>query len=335
MKKDRTYLLVDSHNLYFRTRYVVRANTAEEKRGLLFHIFFNSLLSTCEKFNCSNIVLFFDNGSWRKEYYPNYKLNRKQKELLKSPSEKEEDQIFFEGYKILQEFFMEKTNLPCLKAENLETDDLISEFVFLYHDTNHVIFSSDKDFVQLLNENIILYDGMNEKIYKTENSFIDKISIDTKNIKEINIVKEPQWELFKKIMRGDPSDNVFPVLPGARETRLRKVFLDMERKGYVWNSFMLQETITRDGKKRLVNEIYEINKKIIDLSAKPNEIRKKSIHHILSSINNKKKIVGVGINFIKFCEKHGLENLKRSPEKVSKMLNCNFNNEMLVSKMKE
>jgi hypothetical protein len=89
----------------------------------------------------------------------------------------------------------------------------------------------------------------------------------------------PEWLLFEKCMRGDTSDNVFSAYPGVRtkgtskKVGLTEAFEDRKSKGFSWNNLMLQRWTDHEGKEHRVLEDYERNRRLIDLSHQPENIK--------------------------------------------------------------
>ena len=91
----KTYLLVDTQNMFFRARHVAqRGASLDEKIGLAFHIMFNSVKKANNMFNGDHVVFCLEGRSWRKDVYEPYKKNRKVVLDKRSPREQEEDQYW-------------------------------------------------------------------------------------------------------------------------------------------------------------------------------------------------------------------------------------------------
>ena len=69
--------------------------------------------------------------------------------------------------------------------------------------------------------------------------------------------------------------------------------------------------------------IYERNKKLIDLTQQPEEIRTKVFAEILQA-QNPKHVDQVGIRFMKFCAKYGLTKLSEQPTDHAQYLNAGY-----------
>ncbi len=123
---------------------------------------------------------------WRKDYFPNYKANRK---VDRKKSEYNWDLIFETLNKIRDEI---KENFPykVIEVYGAEADDIIATLSKSEKD-NTIIISSDKDFIQLHSDTIKQYSPVVKK-------FIDN--------------KNPKQYLKEHIIKGDRSDGVPNVL---------------------------------------------------------------------------------------------------------------------------
>lgn len=317
----KRYILIDVSNLFFRCKHVTKSDT-DTKIGMTIHIILNSILHVWNRFNADHVVFCFDGKSWRKDYYKNYKIQRKVKNNLKSQSEKEEDELFLEALNDFSDFLENYTNTTVIKPENLEADDIISIWCDLHESHEHIIVSSDKDFIQLINEKVSLYDGVKDELYTIDGIFDNKNQYITDKKTNMPKTVEPEWELFKKIIRGDSSDNIFSAYPGIRETKIKKAFNDRQNKGYDWNNFML--STWSDGKKEFrVIDCYNFNKLLIDLKSQPEHIINEGKNTINSSVKVN-KVSYVGIHFLKFCKKWNLVKIYQYPDKFVNFLNSSY-----------
>ena len=105
---------------------------------------------------------------------------------------------------------------------------------------------------------------------------------------EVKLPPNPEWLLFEKCMRGDSTDNVFSPYPKVRKNKLEEAFADRENQGFVWNNLMLQRWTDHNGVEHRVKECYERNKKLIDPTQQPEEIKTKVFAEILQAQNPKK-----------------------------------------------
>jgi 5'-3' exonuclease len=300
-----TYILVDTANTFFRARHVVQGN-ADIKLGMAFHITFNSVKKAWTDFEGKHVVFCLEGRSWRKDFYEPYKRNRQETRAAMTQREQEEDKFFWEAFDEFKKFISEKTNCTILQHQQLEADDLIAGFIQSHPNDQHVIISTDSDFHQLLAPNVKQFNGVAEETHTLEGVFDKKgkLVIDKKTgePKRVN----PTWILFEKCMRGDTSDNVFSAYPGVRtkgsknKVGLTEAFEDRNSKGYSWNNLMLQRWVDHNGVEHRVLDDYERNRRLVDLSHQPDNI-KEIIKTTIEVGCVPKDITQVGIRMLKFC----------------------------------
>ena len=109
-------LIVDGLNLAFRWKH--------QGRNDFEHDYVRTVQSLAKSYNCGEIVVLGDGGSnYRKEIYPEYKANRKERYAEQTPEEAKEFEMF------LAEFSTTMTNLKSkgyltLKYAGVEADDI-------------------------------------------------------------------------------------------------------------------------------------------------------------------------------------------------------------------
>ena len=323
-----TYILVDTANTFFRARHVIRGDL-NEKIGMALHITFNSIRKVWRDFDGSHVVFCLEGRSWRKDHYAPYKRNRSDARAVRTETEVEEDEVFWETFDNFRDFVDQKTNCTVLRHEQLEADDLIAGWIQAHPNDNHVIVSTDGDFAQLIAPNVKQFNGIQDVTTTHEGYFDDKGKrvIDRKT-KEEKPAPNPQWLLFEKCMRGDSSDNVFSAYPGVRtkgtkkKVGLQEAFADRESKGYNWNNLMLQRWVDHEGNEHRVLDDYNRNVQLCDLTAQPDAIKEK-IKETVSSAS-KKEIEQVGLKLIKFCAKWDMQRIADSPESYAEPLNARY-----------
>ena len=325
-----TYILVDTANTFFRARHVINGD-ADIKLGMAFHITLNSIKKAWQDFGGSHVVFCLEGRSWRKDHYAPYKRNRSDARAAHTEREAEEEKVFWEAFDTFKEFITDKTNCTVLQNPCLEADDLIAGWIQSHPNDNHVIISTDTDFVQLIAPNVKQYNGVQE-VTITHEGYFDKKNqpIIDKKTQEVKAAPDPQWLLFEKCMRGDTSDNVFSAYPGVREkgtknkVGLREAFGDKDSKGYSWNNLMLQRWSDHEGKEHRVKEDYERNRTLIDLSAQPDEIKAIINETITTAISANKNISQVGIRLIKFCNLYDLKKISDQAQAYAEPLNARY-----------
>jgi hypothetical protein len=318
-----TYILVDTANTFFRARHVIKGDT-DTKVGMAFHITLNSIKKAWLDFKGSHVVFCLEGRSWRKDYYEPYKRNRSDARAAKTVKEQEEDDLFWETFDNFKDFIIEKTNCTVLQHSQLEADDLIAGFIQSHPNDNHVIISTDSDFVQLIAPNVSQYNGVLEHHITYEGIFDKKgkLVLDSKT-KQPKAIPDPLWLLFEKCIRGDSSDNVFSAFPKVRKTKLEEAFKDRDNKGFAWNNLMLQRWVDHLGVEHRVLEDYERNRKLIDLSMQPDDI-KLAIKSTIETGTVPKEITQVGIRLLKFCNLYDLQRISDQVQSYAEPLNAKY-----------
>jgi 5'-3' exonuclease len=325
------YVLIDTANLFFRARHgAYRASDTWEKLGFALHVTLMAANKVAKKFEADHVVFALEGRSWRKDFYKPYKANRAVARAALTETEQEEDRMFWETYDNLTKYLSERTNCSVIRHENAEADDIIARWIALHPHDEHVIISSDTDFVQLLAENVKQYNGITDELITIEGIFDAKNKpVIDKKTKEPKKVPDPKWLLFEKCMRGDSSDNVFSAFPGVRtkgtknKVGLQEAYADRDKKGYAWNNLMLQRWTDPDGVEHRVLDDYERNVHLVDLTQQPEEIKIKVDTAIREQISHK-DVGQVGVRFMQFCGKYELNKLSESAEIVSQWLNATY-----------
>ena len=329
-----TYILVDTANTFFRARHVINGD-ADIKLCMAFHITLNSIKKAWQDFGGSHVVFCLEGRSWRKDHYKPYKAQRAASRAAHTEREAEEEKVFWEAFDTFKEFVTEKTNCTVLQHSRLEADDLIAGWIQTHPNDDHVIISTDTDFVQLIAPNVRQFNGVMETTITHEGIFDAKGKrVIDKKTQEPKAIPDPQWLLFEKCMRGDTSDNVFSAYPGVREkgtknkVGLREAYGDRDLKGYAWNNLMLQRWSDHEGKEHRVLDDYERNRILIDLSAQPEEIKNIITETIATATSANKNISQVGIRLMKFCNLYDLKKIADQAQAYAEPLNARYSNEI-------
>lgn len=337
----KTHIIIDTLNLFFRAIHTVSPSLGiDAQTGMAVHTILNSVRKSWRMFDGELAVFAHEGKSWRKQHYPKYKLNRELLRAMQTAREQEDSKILFEALGDLVSYLKTETNVRNIQCPVAEADDMIAIWVQTHPEDNHVIVSSDSDFVQLLKHpNVTIYNGVTDIIMTQEGVFNDKkqrLEFEVKSDGKIKVGKvneafrpEPDWyeyAIFLKKIRGDKSDNIFSAYPGARikgtknVVGIREAFEDRHSKGFKWNNFFLQRWVNEDQEEMVVKTQYELNHTLIDLEAQPEDIRSQCI----AAINDEKdslKVDNVGIRFMQFCGRWKLNKLSDSATDFAKILN--------------
>ena len=133
-----------------------------------------------------------------------------------------------------------------LKHPSLEADDCIAistKIILEKYPESHIyIITSDKDYLQLASDRVELFDLGFKKLTEQKSCF-----------------KNPELDLFCKIVMGDPSDNIKSVLKKCGPKTAMKCFYD--RKYF-------EERLEKEN----AYELYNLNKKLVDFNEIPQHL---------------------------------------------------------------
>lgn len=179
-------LLVDSMNLAFRWKHQGKTIFKEDYQ--------RTVDSLAKSYDCSKVIIAADLGSstFRKNIFPEYKQNRRDKAELQTPEEKEEFNRFFEEYERTLEFLP----YPKLRYKGVEADDIAAYMVkkLDYFKFNHIwLVSSDKDWDLLVTDKSSRFSYVTRK-----NITINEWPYEVSHEEYIS------W----KALIGDPGDNI-------------------------------------------------------------------------------------------------------------------------------
>ena len=294
-------LLVDGNNLLKISLVDKRMNDKGEEYGAVF-LFLRQLGQLLQKKDFNYCIVCWDgynSGVLRWNYYNDYKANRDKhyefaggiseydkyindyvkkvlsysKGIKKEVKRSETDDECFQRQREIIQNILENLYVRQFIYDDVEGDDLIAYYVqHKKQNEKVVIVSGDRDLTQLITDDVCQYIPTLKKFITPKNS-----------IEELGITHENT--LLKKIICGDSSDNIKGI-KGLGEQTLIKLFPEIKDKktsleAVIERSNELLEERKAAKKKPLKslenivngvtdgiqgNKIYEINKKIIDLS---------------------------------------------------------------------
>jgi len=330
------YALIDTANTFFRARHIASRNTDTwGKIGMALHLSLASVNQIARKFGIDHTVFALEGRSFRKDFYKPYKANRAVAQQAMTEAEAEENELFWDTYEKFTTYLKEKTNVSVIRHENAEADDIIARFINLHPNDQIYIISSDTDYYQLISDRVHQYNGVTNQLITPEGFFDDKgRQVVDKKTKEPKLLGDPQFILFEKVMRGDATDNVFSAYPGVRtkgsknKVGLIEAYEDRNKKGFAWNTLMLQRWTDHEGVEHRVKDDYERNRTLIDLNAQPQEIKDKVDEAIRASVRTT-TTPQVGVHFMKFCGKYELTKISEQAEAYAKWLNSPYTGELV------
>lgn len=189
---NKRLIVVDVSNFIFRAFFAIRPLTSPDGVPVnAVHGVLNMFLKLLSQYQPSHMVMALDTagGSFRNEMYPEYKANR---------SEPPEDLI--PQFDLIRQLLVHM-ELPSIKRENFEADDIIGSVVTQWKDEFEeiLIASGDKDLMQFVDGPIRMLDTMKDHTYDRDGVFT-KMGV------------YPEQIVDYLSMVGDASDNI----PGMR-----------------------------------------------------------------------------------------------------------------------
>lgn len=325
------YLLVDTMNAFMRAKMMapMRADTWT-KIGFSLHITLSMVNKSWNKEAPDHIVFCLEGRSWRKDVYEPYKRNRKvARDKVANTAQGDEDAEIMAAFDDFCTFLDKRSNCSVLRHPGAEADDVIARWIHAHPNDEHIILSSDSDFVQLLAPNVHIYNGVKNELTTLDGVYNDKgaLVLDKKT-KEPLAPPDPAWELFLKIVRGDTSDNIFsaypkaPVKSSSKRIGIREAYEDTG-KGYSWNNFMLQKWTDHTGTEHRVLDDFARNEQLIDLTAQPDHI-KEMVDEVITAAQTPRKNPHVGRYFLQFCGKYDLRKVADFAKTYTAWLNKSY-----------
>jgi len=294
-------LIVDANNILYRTFFAQIDEDVDIVIGMCHHSALWSMNKFYKEYPADEIVMAFDSYSWRKAYTNDlsecvtdkkYKGTRR-KNLTASQQAKFE--VFDQHVEEFANMIKEQTSILVLKEKYLEADDLIAGYIQGNPDMEHVLISSDKDYMQLLHKNKL--------------TLIDPDSGKPRSLKEWN--DDPDFFMFEKCLRGDTSDNVMNAYPYLRSKRLKQAYTDEYEREAIMNHEFTALINEDDGTVReatyVTRDVFEENDYLMNLESQPEAIKRLMAKSIELSRETKGKFNYVA--FIKFCGKYQLKNI--------------------------
>jgi DNA polymerase-1 len=209
-EKDDHVLIIDGLNTFIRVFSVVPSlnDDGQHVGGVIG--FLKSVGANIRQFQATRCIIVFDGiggSSRRRKLYPDYKMNRKNRNKLNRHEEFKD--LVDESASMRSQFsriveYLDTLPVTVISIDNIEADDTIAYITKQYYETSNnkiTIVSSDRDFLQLVNENIRVWSPVKKKLY-TPDKIQDEYGIPVNNY------------LMYRMLTGDTSDNINGV-PGV------------------------------------------------------------------------------------------------------------------------
>ena len=239
--------------------------------------FLKSVGYVTRKFKPSRVYVVFDGkggSKRRRDIYPDYKLGRKPLTRLNRTydmtTEKDEQDLMRYELVIVAKALM-KLPITTITLDHVEADDIISYIAqhVVENGGESIIYSTDKDFLQLVGDGIKVWNPVRKKTY------IPEIVVEDYEI-------HPNNFLLYRALTGDTSDNL-PGIKGLGMKTLLKIVPE----------FVTEQPLTFDDViDAAENSKLKVASRIVDEqeSIKRN-IKLMSLRSVMISDNNKMKIL--------------------------------------------
>jgi len=270
-------LIIDGMNTFIRSFAAIP--TMDENGNHIGGVtgFLKSVGYVTRKFKPSRVYVIFDGkggSKRRRDIYPDYKLGRKPLTRLNRTydmtTEKDEQDLMRYELVIVAKALM-KLPITTITLDHVEADDIISYIAqhVVENGGESIIYSTDKDFLQLVGDDIKVWNPVRKKTY------IPEIVVEDYEI-------HPNNFLLYRALTGDTSDNL-PGIKGLGMKTLLKIVPE----------FVTEQHLTFDDViDAAENSKLKVASRIIDKqeSIKLN-IKLMSLRSVMISDNNKMKIL--------------------------------------------
>lgn len=159
-------LIVDSLNLAFRYKHAKSTQFVDD--------YIRVVESMAKSYKSGKVIIACDQGSssYRKEIYPEYKANRKEKFANQTEEEAREFEEFFQEFTCTLLQIAEGTDYPVLQFDKVEADDIAAYIIGKRHlyDIEHTwLISSDRDWDLLIADDVSRFSYVTRKETRIDN----------------------------------------------------------------------------------------------------------------------------------------------------------------------
>jgi len=221
-------LIVDGLNVAFRWKH---QNILDFK-----YDYIRTIESLAKSYNAGTIIVCADGGSsYRKEIYPEYKANRKERYAEQTEQEAKEFEMFMAEFADTLTLIKEK--YPVFHFRGVEADDIAAYITKNFEFDDCWLISSDKDWDLLINEKVSRFSTVTRK-ETTVHNWDEHYDFDRDDY------------ITFKCLTGDKGDNV-PGVPGVGPKRAVQL---MEQYGTV---FDIYDACPLEGKYKYIQSVNE------------------------------------------------------------------------------
>lgn len=316
-------LIIDGNAIFYQYFFRHKTEKIEDIILLAQATALNKMQFLANKYKVDNTIIVFDceNDSWRKLYtseknpekvtHKKYKDGRRETLTRK---EREKLSAFDDSMQDFINFIRTQTSIICAQGKYLEGDDLIAGFVHMYPKSDHVIYSSDKDFMQLIN-------SIEGEVTLVENQKDTERSLDDWD-------GNPELFLFEKCFRGEPrgGDNIQNAYPRIPRKKILSAFEDDFLKNNIFSHTFEVTDMNNNGEpvvyKYETRKIFKENQLLMDLTKQPLAIKELIEKAIDAAIEHQGRFDYMG--FLRFCRKNGMELMIKEKDKFVRVLSKRF-----------
>lgn len=234
-------LLIDAESLlkqgYYGAKQIQMKNGSV---GTIYH-FINTIRRFHTDYSVTKVVVFWEGENskyYRQAYYPYYKSNRNDKMTLEEIHDLDRQRVRIKQY--LEELFIRQ-----VEVDGCEADDAIAVYCKNSNSENKIIYTNDRDLLQLLDDKTKVF-LHGKKALVTKDNFKNFFKYDYRNVGLI------------KMISGDISDNI-SGLEGIGEDSVLKFFPELlkEVKDYNWISERTEVLLAENPKSKKLQAIKE------------------------------------------------------------------------------
>jgi len=241
-EQENCLMVVDALNLAFRWKHSGATDFAEDYK--------RTIDSLKKSYKARWVVIAADQGSssYRKQIYPEYKQNRKDKFAEQTEAERAAFELFFEDYQVSLDNIRLTTDYPVLQYKQTEADD-IAAYITNIRSTlpvDHIwLISSDKDWDLLVGEQVSRF------------SYVTRKEV-TANNWHTHYDFPHEHYISVKCLMGDTGDNVLGV-EGIGPKRAKQLVeqygsaLDIVAELPIDSKLKYIKTLNQSGDKILLN----------------------------------------------------------------------------------
>jgi DNA polymerase-1 len=198
-QSNNTLMIVDGLNLAFRWKHSGATEFADD--------YIKTVESLKKSYKAKWVVIACDKGSsaYRKNIYPDYKQNRKDKFDQQSEEDRIKFELFFEEFQNTLNKIEVMGKYTLFRFDKVEADDIAAYIVKnkkkLKQVDDIVLVSSDKDWDLLISDNVMRFSYVTRKEVTADNW-------------QTHYDCEPEDYISIKCLQGDSGDNI-PGVPGV------------------------------------------------------------------------------------------------------------------------